>query len=229
MTGNIGLQLTVAMLLGLTHTLLIALLVPAGSRGRGIRIAILAGHWALQTAFRYFEQMEGWGAYLLMAALYGAELLCFRLRSGRPWAAVFQRCLCFFLITETCTLVFSHLSMKFLGADLLRSEPVGRMAIAFAVLLGVLYLLLRGVFSLFPAENGRISHTTALGFISAVPFLFVRHITFWVPVTAEEVPAAMMLTIVMACVVSVAMNVCLERLMFTMEEKRRAEQQRHMA
>lgn len=67
------------------------------------------------------------------------------------------------------------------------------------------------------------ANSLMLSLLSAVPFLYVWHITIRLPVAHEEVPNAIILTMIASCALSLILIVSLESRLFAEKEKQQAQ------
>lgn len=216
-------QVINALLLGLGENLTMAFFVPRrpGRAARREALAWLASALLLAAA-QLTSGWPGYAIYLHMLLSCLAAVTAVRLRTGWPWLAALQRGLSWYLVTESVTLLVSHVSRKLIDEDIFRDLPLWRMAVSIAALSGALsglFLLLR---RLYPRTVRADGSTACLCLLSALPYMFVRQITLWLPVRVEDVSFAIVITGQCSMLLSLILSLSLERLMEAEEEKRRA-------
>ena len=158
--------------------------------------------------------------YLHFFLKVGAIVLSLRIWSRRRYLVCLQRGLPFFLTADSLLLCLSHLSRKLLGEDAFRSAPLWRNLLALAFYALLLQLCLKGVKSLYPPRMQANRQTILLSLLSITPYLFVRQITLWLPVQAEEVSYPIVMTVLLSAILSWILSANLERLLNSEEERR---------
>lgn len=228
MNGFIN-QLAVPLLFALMHTLLLSRFIPPGPHRtadqRGLALVLVT---ALRVGVQQLESLPGMTAYLYLAACVGVSFGFILLWSDFPWRAALQRSLCYVLLTECVTLTLCHASQRLLGADIFRSLPLWREALAMAGMGLTDALLLRALKHFFPAEALVDANSLMLSFLSAVPYLYVWRITIWLPIAHEDVPNAIILTMIASCALSLSLIVSLESRLFAEKEKQQAQAMQRM-
>jgi len=222
-------HLGVALGFALMHTFLLARFLPPREPASPRERALLLGLCGVsQLGVRLFEGAEGLWGYLYLAAALAASFAFLLLWSGLPWKAVFQRALCYLLLTECVTLLLCHTSQKLLGMDIFRagSPLIGAPALALMALISD--LLLRALKRFFPPEVQVDLNSLTLSLLSAVPYLFTFKITVWLPIAHESVPLSMILTLAASCLLSLTLIVSLESRLFAEKEKRQAQAMQHV-
>lgn len=103
-----------------------------------------------------------------------------------------QQALCFFLLTDCTDTIMRFANMRLLGYDPLRSGTFWAALLAYLPLTTVQGTLLWLLRSFCPAEKLRILRSAALALyvLAAVPYLFVCRLTYWLPLTNEELTTA---------------------------------------
>ena len=89
---------------------------------------------------------------------------------------------------------------------------------------GMLKLLWR----FFPPESMTDRNSFTISLLAAVPYLFARQITFWLPIEPEKVPGSLILTMAVSCFLALTLIVSLEERLFAEKEKRQAQAQQHV-
>lgn len=222
MIQSIG-QLLNTLLFGLLFAFLLLTFAPRNpslTKGRAAWRCTLAV--LLLAAMQMGNSWQGGMYYLYMLLMYLSGAVLLQLWTGWSWCASFQRAIGWYLITESTTLLLSHLSQKTFGEDILRGSVTLRTIIA----LGLVMLLAYGLLALLrraaPRSVHATSYTLALSLLSMLPYLFVRQVTLWLPVRVEDVSPAIVMTLMCSAVLALMFSVSLERLLTAENEKRRA-------
>lgn len=97
-----------------------------------------------------------------------------------------------FLLTDCTDTIMRFANMRLLGYDPLRSGTFWAALLAYLPLTTVQGTLLWLLRSFCPAEKLRILRSAALALyvLAAVPYLFVCRLTYWLPLTNEELTTA---------------------------------------
>lgn len=222
MIQSIG-QLLNTLLFGVLFTFLLLTFAPRSpllTKGQATWRCVLAV--LLLAALQIGNSWQGGMYYLYMLLMYLSAAVLLRLWTGWTWCASFQRAIGWYLITESMTLLLSHLSQKTFGEDILR----GSVALRTIVALGLMLLLAYGLLALLRRAAPRTVHATgytlALSLLSMLPYLFVRQVTLWLPVRVEDVSPAIVMTLMCSAALALMFSVSLERLLNAENEKRRA-------
>lgn len=226
---NVMNNLSTCVLFALAHTALLAGFMPRQEdKPRAYFALVLALSAAMQTAARLFETRTSLTTYLCTAALYVTMVVFLRLWSGEALLPIAQRAICFLLITESVTLALSYFSQRLLGRDLFRTDPLAAQALS---LLGLCLLeaaLLALLRRFLPKEPCADRGSLWLSFLSAIPYLFVSQITLWLPLTNEQLTAAVPLMLCASSLLSLLLIVSLEGRLAAERDKRQMLAQQHM-
>ena len=157
---------------------------------------------------------------LLLYLVSGGIILMW---TGKPWMVCFQRAAIWQITTGALLQSLSYLSQKVFAGDVFRDGEVLPLLLAANILLflagmALLHLLLL----MLPSRARATPFSLLLVLLSALPYLFVRQITFWLPIEVEQVTPAVVVTLLLSAVLMLLMDVILERMMQTEEEKRQA-------
>ena len=133
-----------------------------------------------------------------------------------------QQALCFFLLTDCTDTIMRFANMRLLGYDPLRSGTFWAALLAYLPLTTVQGTLLWLLRSFCPAEKLRILRSTALALyvLAAVPYLFVCRLTYWLPLTNEELTTAVPVLLTGCCVLALLVNISFLSYAIAEEEKR---------
>ena len=219
-------QIGNALLLGIILCLsLITFLPPEEKTGTGQRSRRKTAYTVLAIALllAISEGTSGLRDYLFYLHFLlksSAIVLSMQIWSRRGYLVCLQRGLAFFLMTDSLLLCLSHLSRKVLGEDALRSSPLWRNLLALALYALLLQLCLKAVKKLYPPQAQVNLQTVLLSLLSIIPYLFVRQITLWLPVQAEDITYPIVITVILSAVLSLLLSANLEKLLYA-EEKRR--------
>ena len=113
-------------------------------------------------------------------------------------------------------------NMRLLGYDPLRSGTFWAALLAYLPLTTVQGTLLWLLRSFCPAEKLRILRSAALALyvLAAVPYLFVCRLTYWLPLTNEELTTAVPVLLTGCCVLALLVNISFLSYAIAEEEKR---------
>ena len=133
-----------------------------------------------------------------------------------------QQALCFFLLTDCTDTIMRFANMRLLGYDPLRSGTFWAALLAYLPLTTVQGTLLWLLRSFCPAEKLRILRSAALALyvLAAVPYLFVCRLTYWLPLTNEELTTAVPVLLTGCCVLALLVNISFLSYAIAEEEKR---------
>ena len=212
-----------AILFGVALTILLYAFIP---KAANLSVRKKAGMiFAGIASFSIVQWTNGWQGYwvyfhMLLTCLAAVALS--KIWSGWSWRIAIQRAVSWFLVTDSIVLLLSHVSRKAIEEDVFRSMPLWRMGLSIVFLTGIILLALKGIRRMYPQSANANGQTLALCLLSTLPFLFVRQITLWLPVNVEDVSAAIVITVVCSALLSLAVSISLERLLYEENEKRRA-------
>ena len=133
-----------------------------------------------------------------------------------------QQALCFFLLTDCTDTIMRFANMRLLGYDPLRSGTFWAALLAYLPLTTVQGTLLWLLRRFCPAEKLRTLRSTALALyvLAAVPYLFVCRLTYWLPLTNEELTTAVPVLLTGCCVLALLVNISFLSYAIAEEEKR---------
>lgn len=133
-----------------------------------------------------------------------------------------QQALCFFLLTDCTDTIMRFANMRLLGYDPLRSGTLWAALLAYLPLTTVQGVLLWLLHRFCPAEKLRALRSTALALyvLAAVPYLFVCRLTYWLPLTNEELTTAVPVLLTGCCVLALLVNISFLGYAIAEEEKR---------
>ena len=216
-------QVLNALLFGASFTFLLFIFVPGRtdrSRKQAAWIAVLA--MALFSSAEAASSWDGLLFYLHMALVCAIAAFIMKLRTGWNWHAALQRAMSWYLVMDCGVLLLTHLSRKITDEDVFRSTPVWRMILFLILLTAVLsgaVLLLKRLFGNEIYADGK---TVSLCLLSVIPYMYMRQITFWLPVGVNDVSAGTILTVLFCMLLASMITIILERLLRSEHDRRRA-------
>ena len=210
-----GEQIAAALFFSLMHMTLLLLFIRERSSVKCSRkVLIIVSFVVIQTVVRLFDNSEGLYAYLFMAAILIPIVCLIHERSGWNWPEALQRGLCYFLLTDCVMQILCHMSQRLVGVDIFRAFPIARQ-IPSVIMMGVIqWIMLKLLWSFFPPESMTDRNSFTISLLAAVPYLFVRQITFWLPIEHEKVPNSLVLTMAASCFLALTLIVSWEERIF---------------
>ncbi|MBR2287894.1 MAG: hypothetical protein IJ865_06580, partial [Clostridia bacterium] len=139
-----------------------------------------------------WRDMLFYGHVLLLYLVSGGVILMW---TGKPWMVCLQRAAIWQITTGALLQSLSYLSQKVFAGDVFRDGEVLPLLLANILLFLAGMALLHLLLLMLPSRARATPFSLLLVLLSALPYLFVRQITFWLPIEVEQVTPAVVVTL----------------------------------